>query len=81
MKKPNSWYERQIEATRFSNHHILTCTNEICKYLKATNKSDKSDTENKGKEKNKQTKQHDSNQLFRIVIKYSKVAYSSSKSE
>ena len=61
MKKPNSRYEHQIEATRFSNHHILTCTNETCKYLKATNESDKSDTENKGKEKNKQTKQHDSN--------------------
>src|SRR5205085_6160273 len=58
MKKPNSRYERQTEATRFSNHHILTCTSETCKYLKATNELNKLDAENKGKEKKEQTKQH-----------------------
>ena len=54
MKKPNSRQEYQIEATRFSNHHILTCTNKKCKYLKTTNELDKLDTEIKGKiKKNK----------------------------
>ena len=60
IKKPNSQQERQIEATRFSNHHTLTCTNETCKYLKTTTITDKPDTESKGKEKKEYTKQHDS---------------------
>ena len=54
MKKPNSRHEHQTEATRFSNHHILICTNETYKYLKTTTTTDKPDTD-KGKEKKEQT--------------------------
>ena len=60
MKKPNSRHERQTEATRFSNHHILTCTNETCKYLKTTTTTNKPDTETKEKEKKEYTILHDS---------------------
>ena len=81
MKKPNSQYECQIEATRFFNHHILTYTSETCKYLKVTNELNKPDAENKEKEKKEQTKQYDSDQLFKAVMKYSEIAYPFSESE
>src|SRR5437868_5594750 len=81
MKKSNSRHERQTEATRFSNYHILIYTSETCKYLKATNELNKLDAENKEKEKKEQTKQHNSDQLFKAVIKYSEVAYPLSESK
>ena len=81
MKKPNSRHERQTEATRFSNHYILTCTNETCKYLKTTTTTDKPDTETKGKEKKEYTILHDSDRLYKAVLKYSEAAYPLNESE
>ena len=68
MKQPNSLQERQQEATRLSNHHILTCSNKGCKYLKE-------DPQPKKDRKDQTTKQHDSDKLYKAVIKYSKAVY------
>ena len=81
MEKSNSRQKHQIEATRFSNHHILTCIDKKCKYLKQTTEPNKPDTENKEKEKKEQTKQHDFNRLYKAVMKYSEVAYPSDENE
>ena len=81
MKKSNSRLECQIEATQFFNYYILICTNEKCKYLKATNKLDKLDIENKRKDKKEQTKQYNSDQLYKAIMKYSEVAHPPGESE
>ena len=68
MKQSNSLLECQQEATKLSNNHILTCSNEGCKYLKEN-------LQLKKDEKDQTTKQHDSDKLYKAVIKYSKAVY------